>query len=58
MDLLKKMQAAGKGLQIDCTADQIPIFCRELRPEKVLYITATATQKEAEDLLERMKTST
>ena len=58
MDLLKQMQKAGKSLQINCSPDQIPIYQKELRPEKVFYITSTPTQKEAEQLIASMTART
>lgn len=38
LDLLKRFQAAGKGLQVNGAAEQVKAMHRELKPEKVLYI--------------------
>ncbi|HNT34449.1 MAG TPA: hypothetical protein PKH07_05550 [bacterium] len=51
MDLLKKIQAAGKSVEVRCPAEQIPIFHKNLLPDRVVYITNTATQKQAEELI-------
>lgn len=58
MDLLKKIQAAGKSVEVRCAAEQIPLFHKELRPDKVVYITSTATQKQAEALIQWLRANT
>ena len=53
MELLKKIQSAGKGLWIfDWTAEEIKAHFKELRPEKLLFSLESATEDEAEQLLE------
>lgn len=52
LDLLKRVQAGGKAVQVWGTPAEIKWMHRELRPEKVLYCTSTGTQAEAEELAE------
>jgi len=58
IDLLKRVQAGGKAVQVWGTPDQMKTLHRELRPEKVIYCTSTATQGEAEQLLEWFEKNT
>ena len=58
MDLLKKIQSAGKAVEIRCSAEEIPLFHKELRPEKVVYITGCQTQKQAGELEDWLKDNT
>jgi hypothetical protein len=58
MDLLKRIQAAGKSLYIAASVDQVKYCCRELRPEKVFYDVWAASQSEADALLAWLKTNT
>jgi hypothetical protein len=37
VDLLKRFQAAGKGLDVAASFEQAKVLHRELRPERVLY---------------------
>ena len=52
LELLKKLQAGGKAVHVWGIPEQCKKMHRELRPEKVFYCTQTATQAEAEALLE------
>lgn len=53
MDLLKKIQAAGKSVWLyDWSAEEIMAYHKELEPDKVAYSVWTATAGEAERLLE------
>jgi len=52
LDLLKRVQAGGKAVQVWGTPEQMKTLHRELRPEKTFYCTTTDTQAEAERLLE------
>ena len=53
LDVLKRIQASGKGLYIyDWKADEIRKFYKELRPEGLLFSLHVSTPAEAEDLLE------
>lgn len=52
LDVLKRIQAAGKAVQAIGTPDEVKAMHRELRPEKTMYCTNTATPAAAEALLE------
>lgn len=52
LELLKHLQAGGKAVHVWGTPEQCQRMHRELNPEKVFYETETATQSEAEKLLE------
>lgn len=53
MDVLKKIQAAGKSLWIfDWTADEIKAYHKELQPDKVAFTLGAATPDEADSLIE------
>jgi len=52
VDLFRRVQAGGKAVQVWGSPEEIKAVHRELRPEKVFYSTGTATQAEAEALLE------
>jgi hypothetical protein len=59
MDLLKKIQNAGKGLHIcECTPDIVKIFHKELRPEGVLYDIEVSSRQEADELISWLKSNT
>jgi hypothetical protein len=51
LDLLKRVQAAGKSVQAIGTPDEVKAMHRELRPDRVMYCTDCKTQAEAEELL-------
>jgi len=53
MDLLKKIQKAGKGLHLyDWTIDEIKHFYKELRPEGLMFQLEAKSPSEADELLE------
>ena len=53
MDVLKKVQAAGKSLWIfDWTAEEIKAHYKELQPDKVAFTLETETPDEADELLD------
>jgi hypothetical protein len=52
IDLFRRVQAGGKAVQVWGSPDEIKCIHRELRPEKVFYCTGTATQTDAEALLD------
>lgn len=58
MDLLRKIQASGKGLHIYGLPEEVKMFHRELKPERVLYDVSAASQSEAEDLIKWLETHT
>jgi 5-methyltetrahydrofolate--homocysteine methyltransferase len=58
LDLLKRVQAGGKAVQVWGTPEQLKLLHRELRPEKTMYCTNAETQTEAEELVEWMTRNT
>ncbi|MBP6965583.1 MAG: hypothetical protein KBC96_14395 [Armatimonadetes bacterium] len=58
MDLLVEIQKAGKAVYIGASADEIPSYCKRLRPEHVLYDVTVRTEQEARSLLAWMKRNT
>jgi hypothetical protein len=56
MDLLKKIQKAGKGLWIyDWTIDEIKAHFKELKPQGLVFSVNAATEEEGQELLEYLK---
>jgi hypothetical protein len=55
MDVLQKIQAAGKGLWLDWTIDEIHEHYHELRPEGVCFYLTPASPQEADDILDWLK---
>lgn len=59
MDVLKKIQAAGKAVWIyDWTADDIKKYHKELQPDKVAYSLRVGSKSEADELLEYLVKNT
>lgn len=58
LELFKKIQAAGKGLQVNAGIDEIKTLHRELRPEKVLYVTRAQSRAEGEAFLDWLRRHT
>ena len=58
MDLLKKIQEAGKSLYIAASPDEVKQCCRELRPDRVFFDVWAASVAEAEALLAWLKANT
>lgn len=58
MDLLKKIQKAGKGLWLDWDIEEIKQHYKELRPEGLCFSTWASSEEEAEDLLKWFKKNT
>ena len=52
IDLLKRVQAGGKAVHVWGTPDEMKILHRELRPDKVMYVTSAQSQAEADELVE------
>jgi hypothetical protein len=52
LDLLKRVQAAGKAVQVYGTVEQLKTMHKELRPEKAYYVAQVASPSEADALLE------
>lgn len=51
IDLLQRIQSAGKALDIWGTPDEIKYFHRHLKPNLVMYDTWCADEKEADELI-------
>jgi len=52
IDLLKRIQEAGKSVYVCCSADELPVYHRELAPNKVFYdVTGVNSEREAEKLI-------
>ncbi len=58
IDLLKRIQTAGKGLYISATPEEVKVFHKELKPEGVFYNVGANSQKEADELLKWLKDNT
>lgn len=58
MDVLKKIQSAGKSLYIGASPEEVRIFHKELRPDLVFYDVYAPTQQAAEETLDWLKTNT
>ncbi len=58
MDLLKRIQKGGKSLYISASVDEVPVYHRELSPEKVFYDVWAPSQAEADKLLDWLKANT
>jgi hypothetical protein len=52
LDLLRRIQAAGKSIWLSATMDEIrDVYCRELRPELTVYSTSASSEREACEFL-------
>jgi hypothetical protein len=58
MDLLKRFQAAGKNVFVGCTAEELKVFHRELKPNLVFYSVGVGSQREADELLTWLERNT
>jgi hypothetical protein len=58
MELLQKIQAAGKGLWLDWTIDEIHQHYQDLQPEGVCFYLTPDSPQEADELLEWLKAHT
>jgi len=58
IDLLKKIQDAGKALHAPVTPDEMKMLHKELRPEKVFYDVAARSRSEADALLDWLTANT
>ena len=58
MDLLQKIQAAGKGLWLEWTIDEIHQHYRDLRPEGVCFYVTPDSPRQADELLAWLKRHT
>ena len=55
LNLLKKIQKAGKRIQIFVEKEEVEILLKKLNPEGLLMKTSCNTIKEAEELIEKVK---
>ncbi|HHX39320.1 MAG TPA: hypothetical protein GX715_05085 [Armatimonadetes bacterium] len=55
MDLLKEIQAKGVAVWVPCNTEEIKIYHRELRPDRVFYDCSAPNPQEAEATLEWLK---
>jgi hypothetical protein len=51
LDLLQRIQKAGKAVSVGGTPDQVKLMHRHLRPEKATYCTQVASVQEADELV-------
>jgi hypothetical protein len=51
LDLLKEIQSKGQGLYIGCSVEELRIYHRELRPEKVFYQCGVGSEQQVEETL-------
>ncbi len=58
IEMFQKIQSLGKGLEIHTSIDDIPFFHSQLKPEKVMYCTHAASEKQAEDAIQWLKDNT
>ena len=58
IDLLKRFQATGKNVFVSCSAEDVKIFHRELKPNLVFYSAWAHSQREADDLLTWLERNT
>ena len=58
LDLLKRIQAAGKAVQFIGTVDEIKMAHKELKPDKVAYWTTVEKPSQIESLLEWFRKNT
>jgi hypothetical protein len=59
VELLKRFQSRGKGLQVNGSADEVKLLHRELRPERVLYVVnGVKTEREGHDLIQWFQRNT
>ena len=58
LDLFKRIQAAGKGLWLATTPEEVKLFMKELRPEGMYYQINVGSPEEGERVLEWMVANT
>lgn len=51
--VLKKIQDAGKLIQVTIEPEELDILMQYLKPEGVMYVTSCSSEKDARDLLEK-----
>lgn len=55
LPLLKRIQAAGRGLHLSVTPDEVEPLLAELQPEGLILQTSTSTEEEARRLVRRVE---
>ena len=58
IDLLQRFQATGKNVFVGCSAEEVKIFHRELKPNLVYYQAWAKSQREADELLQWLEQNT
>lgn len=58
MDLLQEIQNAGKSLHIGASPEEVRVYHKHLRPERVMYDVWCASEQDAHDLLSWLKANT
>lgn len=58
IDLLKRFQERGKNVFVSCSADELKVFHRELKPNLVFYNVGVRSEREADDLLRWLECNT
>jgi 5-methyltetrahydrofolate--homocysteine methyltransferase len=58
MELLRKIQAAGKGLWLDWTIDEIHQHYQDLRPEGLCFYLTPESPQQVDELLDWLKRHT
>lgn len=58
LDLFKRIQAAGKGLWLTTTPEELKVYMKELRPEGMYYQIGVGSPEEGERVLEWMVENT
>jgi hypothetical protein len=54
LDVIKKIQSAGKAVQLSCGADEIEPLLKEVRPEGLCISTWAATESDARRVVDRV----
>jgi len=57
IDVLKKIQNAGKLIQVDIVPEDLDVLLEELKPEGVMYKVRCKTEDEAKNLIKKVENS-
>jgi hypothetical protein len=57
ISVLKRIQAAGKLIQVAVEPEELDILLNELAPEGVMYVTGCKTEQDARDLMKKVENS-
>ena len=58
MDLLKRIQAAGKNVIVGGSFEELKIYHRELKPNLTFYCTGAKDEREADEILRWFENNT